>query len=168
MKNLSFIAVILVSIAFMACGGSGKSDSTSNGKPVSSQVLNESAMKIFQAANTALDEFDPKITAGIKSKDLASIATAAAAATAIIDAEIEKLNAINAPQEGEGYKNAVLKCLDEAKSIVETGKKYSELKEGYSKSEFNALEKEYNNKRQILSKSLLDVAKEQKAFMNAK
>ena len=159
MKNLNtlFIATILSSLVFFACG-----DGT-----MSPQTFNNTAIDIFKGANKVLDEFDSKITAGVKSKDLPSIAVAAESALEKVDSHTEKLKAINAPQSAEEYKEAVLKSLGEVKTIIETGKKYAELKEGYSKSEFNALEKEYNKNRKKLSETLQNVATAQAEFMKA-
>lgn len=147
-----------MSMILVSCGGGGS---------LSPKAFNDSAISIFQEANNSLNAFDAKITAGVKGGDLASIGTAADAALAEVDAKIEKLNALNAPQGAEGYKDAVLKSLEGVKTIIETGKKYSTLPEGYSKSEFNALEKEYNSNRQKLSAQLQNVAKAQKEFTAA-
>lgn len=157
MNKVIFITAIFISIVFAACGGG----------TLSPKAFNDSAIKIFEGANKTLDEFDGKITAGVKSNDVASIAVAADSALAKINIQIEKLNALNAPQNGEEYKEAVLKSLDAVKVIIETGKKYSALKEGYSRSEFNALEKEYNKNRKSLSEKLKDVAKVQAEFAKA-
>lgn len=158
MKKLLSFVIILISIfiSFTSCGGAA-----------SPKTFNESAMRIFEGATKTLDNFDPKITAGVKSKDLASIAVAADAALAEVDAQIEKMKALATPENGEKYKESVLKSLESLKAIIETGKKYSELKEGYTKSEFNALEKEYNNKRKVLSDNLKEVAKTQADFAKA-
>ena len=156
MKKLLLLAVALISVSFFSCGGGSK--------PLSPKAFNDKAISIFKEANKTMDAFDAQITAGVKSNDLASIIGSAETASAEVDAQIEKLNAVVAPQGGEDYKNAVLKTLETIKSIIETGRKYGDLKEGYSKSEFNALEKEYNNKRKRLSNELSEVAKAASAF----
>jgi hypothetical protein len=157
MRKFIFIAAILSSITFFACGGG----------TTSPQAFNGTAIDIFKEANKTLDEFDSKITAGVKSSDLSSIAEAAESALEKVDGNIEKLKAINAPQSAEKYKESVLKSLDEVKAVIESGKKYAALTEGYSKSEFNALEKEYNKKRKQLSNELKNVATAQAEFMKA-
>ena len=159
MKKLLSFTVVLISISFISCGGGSA--------PLSPKAFNETAISIFQGANKILDTFDAKITAGVKSNDFASIINAAESASTEIDAQIEKINAVIAPQGGEDYKEAVLKTLNTTKSIIETGKKYGELQEGYSNSEFNALEKEYNSKRTQLSNELKDVGKAASAFLKA-
>jgi hypothetical protein len=163
MKKLLFLAVILSSVTFFACGGGSSSSSA----PLSPKAFNDKAINIFKGANKTMDTFDAKITAGIKSNDLASITSASELASTEINAQIENLNALVAPQHGEEYKASVAKTLETVKSIIETGKKYGELKEGYSKSEFNALEKEYNKKRKQLSNELKDVAKAASVFTKA-
>lgn len=161
MKKVLFMAAIVIPVIFMACGGG----------TMSPQTFNNTAMKKFEEANKALDEFDAKITEGVKSDNLASITVAAEEAMKKVDTQIEEMKAVKAPQTAEAYKESVLKCLDGVKAIIETGKKYAELKEGYSNSEFNALEKEYNSKRKQLSNDLKTVAKVQAEFaksVNAK
>ena len=157
MRKLIFVAAIFSSIFYFACG-----DGT-----VSPQVFNNTAINIFKEANKVMDEFDAKITAGVKSNDLSSITAAAESALEKVDGHIEKLNAVKAPESAEKYKESVLKSLDGVKAIIETGKEYTTLKEGYSKKEFNALEKEYNKKRTQLSNELKNVAKAQAEFMKA-
>ncbi|MDU1891200.1 MAG: hypothetical protein E6767_10945 [Dysgonomonas sp.] len=157
MKQIYFIAVILISILLFSCSGGTTSPRT----------FNNDAIKIFSEASKVLDEFDSKITAGVKSNDLASIEIAANSALEKVDTQTEKMQAINVPQNGEEYKDAVLKSLGTVKELIEIGRKYSALKEGYSKREFNALEKEYNNKRKQLSVELKDVGKAQSQFMKA-
>lgn len=158
------IILILISIAFAACGGGSSSGGSS---PMSPKAFDNTAMDVFKKAKNSMDAFDSKITAGIKSKDFASIATAADNALAEVDAQIEKLKAANAPEGGNGYKESVLKTLNTTKEIIEIGKKYSALKEGYSQKEFSALEKEYNKKRTQLSKELKDVATASSEFSKA-
>ena len=157
MKKLLFLA--LISVFFFSCGGGSSS--------LSPKAFNDAAISIFKGANKTMDAFDSQITAAVKSNDLASIAGAAESASTEIDAQIEKLKALVAPQGGEDYKNAVLKTLETVKSIIETGKKYGNLKEGYAKSEFNALEKEYNSIRTQLSNELKSVASAAEAFSKA-
>ena len=157
MRRIVFIAAIFSSIFYFACG-----DGT-----ISPQVFNNTAINIFKEANKAMDEFDAKITASVKSNDLSSITVAAESALEKVEGQIEKLKAINAPESAEKYKETVLKSLDGVKSVIETGKEYAVLKEGYSKKEFNALEKEYNKKRTQLSNELKNVAKAQADFMKA-
>ena len=155
MKKIIF--TVLCSIVFFACG-----DGT-----MSPQTFNSTAISIFTDAKKVMDEFDAKITAGVKSSDLPSIAAAAEPALEKINGLIEKLDAIKAPQSAESYKKSVLKSLEGVKTVIETGKKYSSLKEGYSKNEFNTLEKEYNNNRKQLSDELKNVATTQAEFMKA-
>ena len=157
MKKFIFIAAILCSVGFFACG-----DGT-----MSPKTFDATAIDIFKAANKTLDEFDAKITTGVKSNDLPSITAAAELALEGVDGNIEKLKAINAPQSAEQYKETVLNALNEVKALIEIGKGYANLKEGYSKGEFNALEREYNKKRKQLSASLQNVAKAQTEFMKA-
>jgi hypothetical protein len=159
MKKLTLTAVTFISFLFISCGG-GSSTPTAP----SPKVFNDTAIKIFQGANKALEEFDGKITTGVKSGDLASIAVAADAANTAVDTQIGKLNDLIAPEGGEGYKEAVMKSLESVKSLIEIGRKYSALPEGYSKKEFNDLEKEYNNKRKDLSNDLKNVGKAQTEF----
>ena len=159
MKKLLFLTVSLISISFFSCGGGSTS--------LSPKAFNDSAISIFKEANKIMDAFDAQITAGVKSNDLASITGAAESASTEIDAQIEKMNALVAPQGGEDYKGAVLKTLETVKSIIETGQKYGNLKEGYSNSEFKALEKEYNNKRKQLSNELKDVGAAASTFLKA-
>ena len=158
MKKLNFIVIALVSVVLTACGGGGT---------LSPKAFNETAMNIFKAANTSLSEFDAKITEGVKSNDLASIATAAESALSKVEPQIEKMKGLAIPEGGEKYKESVLKSLETLKSIIETGKKYAALPEGYARSEFNALEREYNDKRKQLSTQLQDVAKAQTEFAKA-
>ena len=156
MKKLLLLTVALISVSFFSCGGGSK--------PLSPKAFNDKAINIFKEANKIMDTFDTQITAGVKSNDLASITSGAESASTEVDTQIEKMKALIAPQGGEDYKNAVLKTLETIKSIIETGKKYGDLKEGYSNKEFNALEKEYNNKRKQLSNELKDVANAASAF----
>jgi hypothetical protein len=155
MKTNSLFVLFVLFLS--ACGGGSSVPSP--------KVFDSTAIKIFMDAKDVLDAFDPKITAGVKSNDLASIAVAADAAMTKIDAQINKIDALIAPPGGEDYKAAVKKCLEMSKAIVETGKKYGELKEGYSKKEFNALEKEYNKKKTQLSNELKNVGKAQEKFL---
>jgi len=163
MKKIIFLATVL-SLLFISCGGSKNADPDAAPAALSPKAFNETAMKVFTDANNALSVFDAKITAGVKSKDMASITAASETAMTAVDAQIEKLKAVTAPEGGEAYKDAVLKALDGVKSVIETGKKYGELKEGYSKTEFSKLEKEYNDKRTKLSAALNSVATAHKAF----
>ena len=164
MKKLLFLTVSFISISFFSCGGGSTGGGSTSLSP---KAFNDNAISIFKDANKIMDAFDAKITTGVKSNDLASIASAAESASTEIDAQIEKMKALAAPQGGENYKNAVLKTLETIKSIIETGKKYSNLKEGYSNNEFKALEKEYNNKRTQLSNELKDVATAASTFLKA-
>ena len=157
MKKLSLIAIALISIVCISCGGKGS---------VSPQDFNNSAMEIFGEANNALSEFDAKITEGVTSSDLASIAVAAESALEKVDAQIEKLKAIST-KNGEKYKESVLKSLDSVKAIIETGKKYAELAEEYTREEFDNLEAEYNSKRTQLSQELMNIATAQAEFVSA-
>lgn len=153
MKKLIFITTTLIFL--FSCG---------NSNSPGPKTFNSSAISIFTQANKILDDFDAKITAAVKGNNVESLSAEADQALLKVDEQIEKMKAINAPEHGEEYKEAVLSSLEKLKSIVETGKKYSELKEGYSKKEFNALEKEYNNKRKDLSQQLSKVAKVQADF----
>ncbi len=165
MKKTIFLSIALLSFFFISCGGGKSGDaSTPSDKPLTPQAFNQTAMDVFKAAQKAMDNFDSQITAGVKTKDLKSITTAADKATAEVDVQIEKLKAVNAPEGGQEYKDAVLKSLDGVKSIIETGKKYGDLPEGYSRVEFNNLEKEYNNKRTELSATLKKVGTAASAF----
>lgn len=157
MKKLLFIVAAFIAITFVACGGGA----------MDPHAFNNTAMKKFEEANKALDKFDAKITEGVRGNDLASIATAAEAALKEIDVQLEEMKAINAPENGEAYKNAVVKALETTKELVEIGKKYSVLPEGYSNSEFNALENEYNAKRKQLSQELSQIASVQAEFAKA-
>ncbi|WP_163268197.1 hypothetical protein [Dysgonomonas sp. 216] len=159
-KAYLFVLTLSVSIIFAACSGG-------SGGPLNPKAFNDKAISIFEGATKTLDAFDAKITQGVKSNDLASIGEAAQLALTDIDAKIEAMKALNIPEGADAYKESVLKSLQSLKSIVETGKKYSELKEGYSKKEFNALEKEYNNKRKQLSADLKSVSKAASAFMKS-
>jgi len=163
MKKIILFAAFLLSILITSCGGSASGDGSASA-PLSPKAFSEKLMNIFTDASKALDVFDKKITASVKSKDMASITAAGETAVTEVDAQIEKLKAVNAPEGGEAYKEAVLKSLDGIKSIIETGKKYGELKEGYSQTEFNKLEKEYNSKRKQLSAALQGVAAAERTF----
>ncbi|MCC8155627.1 MAG: hypothetical protein LIP01_16510 [Tannerellaceae bacterium] len=123
----------------------------------SPRVFNETLMKSFKTANDALEEFDSTITASVKADQLTNITSAADTALAKVDEQIDKVSNLNAT-DGEAYKKAVLTCFYTVKEIIEIGRKYATLEEGYSKSEFNALEKEYNAKRKQLSGELQEAA----------
>ena len=157
MKTVNFIAIFSMMVAFVACGGGTMSPKT----------FDSAVIEIFKGANNTLSEFDAKITDGVKSQDLPSITTAAESALATVEKQIEKLQAIQAPENAEAYKESVIKCLDGVKALIETGKKYGALEEGYAKSEFAALEKEYNKLRTQLSNNLKGVATAQAEFMKA-
>jgi len=155
MKTVNFIAIFSMMVAFVACGSGA----------MSPKAFDSAAIEIFKGANNTLNEFDAKITAGVKSNNLPSIAAAAESALAKVEKQIEKLQAIEAPENAEAYKESVLKCLDGVKALIKTGEKYAALKEGYAKSEFAALEKEYNTLKTQLSKNLKGVATAQSEFM---
>lgn len=165
MKKTIIFSLAILSLFLISCGGGKSNDASApSDKPLSPNAFNQTAMDVFKTAQTALDAFDSKITAGVKSKDLASITAAAEKATTEVDAQIEKLKAVNEPEGGQAYKDAVLKALEGVKSIIETGKKYGNLPEGYSKTEFDKLEKEYNKKRNELSRILKSVGTAASAF----
>lgn len=153
MKKIYFAALTLLSVVMVACGGG----------TTSPQVFNNTAINSFEKAGEALDEFDAKLTECVKGDNLADVPAAVDAALVKVDAQIERLNALNNPK-GEEFKQSVMVCMDIVKELLEIGRKYASLGEGYSNSEFNALEKEYNAKRMELSKALQTVGEVQSAF----
>ncbi|MCD7972839.1 MAG: hypothetical protein LUG18_09270 [Candidatus Azobacteroides sp.] len=157
MKKVFFLAVALMSVILFSCGDGST-------RTVGPRVFNDTAIKTFQAANKTLEEFDAKITEAVKTNNLSGLEAEADAASADIDEKIEKMQALNGPETAQDYKNAVLKSLESVKEVIATGKKYASLPEGYSKKDFNALEKEYNEKRKELSNNLKEVATAQAAF----
>ncbi|MCD8174255.1 MAG: hypothetical protein LUD76_12535 [Alistipes sp.] len=154
MKITSLAIVASICLALVSCG-----EGTTSPK-----VFNDTAISAFQEATKVLDSFDAKITEHINDGTPSAIGEDADAALAEVDKQRGRVEALNNPK-GEEYKQAVLKSLDTVKDIVETGKQYSDLPEGYSWAEFDAIRKVYNDKRSELSANLQEVAAAQVEFV---
>ncbi len=158
MKKILFV-LCTCALTLASCGG--------NKNSVDFEAINLGMIEAFTKANEAVTVFDGKITEGVTSNDFASIAVAADTAIVAIDKQIEAVNAIAVPENGKAYQEATVKSLNVTKDLVEVGRKYSDLKEGYTPEEFATLDSVYNVQRTVLSQELANVATAAQEFVQA-
>ena len=151
MKKVLF-SLITVALILTACGGS-----------VSPTMLNETIVKTGQDVVNIKNTFDKDLTSAIKSKNYESITAITDSALTKMDAKIDRLKAMQAPEGGQAYKEIALKTFEEIRANVEIGKKYADLKPGATK-EFRELEKEYNAKEKECAKLFKEIGKVQSEY----
>lgn len=129
--NKLLFSLMIVALTFVSCGP----DVTK---------YNDTVVDLHTNVNNVHGDFDEKLDKAIESDSYADMKAAAEEALSKVDADTEKLKALDVPSGAEAFQESAEKLFQSIRSTIEIGAKFSTLTSESSEDEINKLIDEYN------------------------
>ncbi|NDV79398.1 hypothetical protein [Dysgonomonas sp. 511] len=150
MKKVLF-SLIAVATFFVACGPS----------PV---AFNDAIVNANTNITKIGEDYQNEVSKSMQNSNFADVAAQTDSALVKINAEIDKVKALEVPKGGDAFKEAAVNTYESLRDMVEIGRKFGTLTAESDASELNKIVDEYNAKMEEYTKHFNDLSQAQMDF----